>query len=246
MAIADSLIFYPERYPIGQWEPPCFAYEDAFFTATDGTRLHGWFCAHDQPRAVVLFSHGNAGNISHRWPILQAWNLQLRLSILMYDYRGYGRSEGKPTETGILDDARAARGWLAERTGLAPEQIAVVGEAIGGAVAVDLAAADGARAVVLENTFSSLAEVAAHHFPWLPVRLFLSDRLDSAGKIGAYRGPLLQTHGDADSIVPYRLGEKLFAAANEPKRLVTVPGGDHNDPPSALYFNALDEFLDQL
>ncbi len=111
---------------------------------------------------------------------------------------------------------------------------------------VDLAASDGARGLILENTFTSIPDVAAYHFPWLPVRLLMRTRFDSINKIGTYHGPLLQMHGDADQIVPYALGKRLFEQANEPKRLVTVDGGDHNDPPSAASLAAIDAFLDQL
>ena len=113
-------------------------------------------------------------------------------------------------------------------------------------MAVDLAAKDGARGLVLMSTFSSLPDVAASHFRFLPARLLMATRLDSRSKIRDYRGPLLQAHGDADRVVPYALGRKLFEAANEPKRLVVVPGGDHNDPPSREFLDALDRFLDDL
>ena len=122
-------------------------------------------------------------------------------------------------------------------------QIVLMGESIGGAVAVDLAADGGAPGLVLENTFSSLPDVAAFHYPWLPIRLVMRSTLDSAAKIRDYHGPLLQFHGDADQIVPYQLGQRLFEAANEPKRLVTIPGGDHNDPRTRKFYQELDAYL---
>jgi fermentation-respiration switch protein FrsA (DUF1100 family) len=242
----ESLIFFPAKYPEGFWNPPGLRYEDAWFTAADGVNLHGWYCPADQPRAVVLFAHGNAGNLSHRVDALRNFQNQLGCSILIFDYRGYGRSQGRPTEAGILADARAARLWLARRAAIPPEQIVLLGESIGGAVMVDLAAADGARGLILENTFTSLPDVAAYHFPWLPVRLLMRTRLDSASKIGRYHGSLLMCHGTGDTIVPFELAEKLYHAANEPKQLVVVPGGDHNDPPTQKYLDALDRFLSRL
>lgn len=195
------------------------------------------------PAAVVLFMHGNAGNIASRADTLAILNQRHRLSVLAFDYRGYGRSEGKPSERGILQDARAARAWLARRTGVAEQDIVLMGRSLGGGVAVDLAANDGARGLVLASTFTSLPDVGAHHFRWLPTNMLMSLRLDSLSKIKQYRGPLLQSHGDADRVIPYELGVRLFEAAPGPKRFVTIPNGDHNDPQTEEYRVALDEFL---
>src|SRR5208283_3409033 len=117
------------------------------------------------------------------------------VSVLVFDYRGYGKSEGKPDEPGVLADARAARTWLAQKSGVAENRVVLMGESLGGAVAVDLAA-DGARALILENTFSSMADVAAFHYPWAPVRLLMRTQFNSAAKIRSYRGPVFQSHGD--------------------------------------------------
>ena len=165
-------------------------------------------------------------------------------SVLIFDYRGYGRSEGRPSEAGVLADARAARSWLAAREKIAAKtDWCCMGESLGGAVAVDLAAADGARALVLESTFSSLPDVAAHHYPWLPVHWLMRTRLDSRAKIAAYHGPLLESHGRPDTIIPFALGRRLFEAANEPKQFFTIPDRDHNDPRPDEYYDALAKFL---
>lgn len=240
----EAFLFHPWRYPLGDWtnDPTV---EDVWFGSTDGVRLNGWFAEARRPRAVVLYAEGNAGNITGRRWVLSLFRERLGCSVLLFDYRGYGRSEGSPTIEGILADARAARRWLAGRAGVAEEEIVLVGHSLGGAVAVDLAARDGARGLVLENTFSSLADVAERHFGRL-TRLLVAGRLDSAAKVGDYRGPLLQTHGDADRVVPYESGRRLFEAAGGPKFFVGVPGGDHNDPPSRAYLDALDRFLGAL
>jgi fermentation-respiration switch protein FrsA (DUF1100 family) len=194
----------------------------------------------------VLYAHGNAGSVSDwRW-VLRLFRERLNASILVFDYRGYGKSEGTPHEAGVLEDARAARKWLAHRTGVDETEIVLVGRSLGGAVAVDLAATDGARGLVLENTFTSLPDVAASHFPLLPVRWLMRSRLDSLAKISAYHGPLLQTHGDADRVVPLEQGERLHQAASGPKQFVVVAGGGHNDPPTAEYMQALERFLSSL
>jgi uncharacterized protein len=166
--------------------------------------------------------------------------------VLIFDYRGYGRSEGVPTEQGILADGRAARKWLATRVGVGESQIVMMGESLGGGVAVDLAAADGARGLILENTFSSLPDVAAAHYPWLPVHFLMRAQLNSAAKIPNYHGPLLQVHGDHDQVIPFALGKKLFDAANEPKQFIVIPNGDHNDPRTPAFLKAMDAFIDKL
>lgn len=246
MVFENSFIYFPEPYPVGEWSPRGLQFEDAYFESADGTKLHGWYHPVANPRAVVLFAHGNAGNLSHRWPLMRIWSEQFGVSFMLFDYRGYGRSEGDPHEAGLLADARAARKWLATREGIPEDQIVLAAESIGGGVMIDLASKDGARGLIVENTFTSIPDVAAHHMPWLPVRLLLRTQFDSINKIANYAGPLLQIHGDADSIVPYELGQRLFAQANEPKRFVTIPGGDHNDPPSSTALRAIDEFLSEL
>jgi hypothetical protein len=244
MFLENSLIFVPTPYPGGDWRPAGLKFEDAWFQSADGTQLHGWYAPAKNARAVVLFCHGNAGNITHRAPVLAMLHQRVGASTLIFDYRGYGRSEGKPTEAGVLADARAARRWLAEREGIAETDVVVMGESIGGAVAVDLAACDGARALVLESTFNNLPAVAAYHHPWLPVRWAMRTRLDSANKIKDYHGPLLQSHGDVDTIVPLRFGQRLFDAANEPKELLLYHGHNHNHPMPDEYYDRLAAFLD--
>ncbi|HLA84144.1 MAG TPA: alpha/beta hydrolase, partial [Thermoguttaceae bacterium] len=234
------------RYPEGDWNPRGLAFEDAFFTADDGVKIHGWYVPHTSPRAVILYCHGNAGNISHRAELLRVLHDDVGASVLAFDYRGYGRSEGSPSESGILADARAARAWLARREGIAPGDAVLVGNSLGGAVAVDLAATDGAKGLVLESTFTSVPDMAAYHYPWLPVGWLLRTRLNSLAKIGKYHGPLLAAHGDADTIVPYEHGRKLFEAANPPKNFIPLKGLDHNDFLPGYYYDALVRFLDAL
>jgi fermentation-respiration switch protein FrsA (DUF1100 family) len=241
-----SLVYYPEPFPKGNWEPWYLPREDAWFAAEDGTKLHGWFVDHPQPQAIALFMHGNAGNVTMLAQSLAVLNHRHRLAIMTFDYRGYGRSEGSPSEEGILQDARAARRWLAERKGVSEDEIVLMGVSLGGAVAVDLAANDGARGLVLASTFTSLPDVGSHHVPWLPTKLLMTERLNSLHKIGRYYGPLLYSHGDADSVVPYELGVQLYEAAPGPKRFIRIAGGEHLDPMPEHYRKALEDFLQSL
>jgi fermentation-respiration switch protein FrsA (DUF1100 family) len=246
MIFEDSFIYFPTRYPGGDWQPTWLSFEDAWFRAADGTRLHGWYVAHERPRAAVLFCHGNAGNVTHRADMLRVLHDHVGVSVLIFDYRGYGRSEGKPNEAGVLADARAARAWLAEREGIVEQDVVMMGRSLGGAVAADLAAKEGARGLVLESTFTSIPDMGARLFPWLPVRWLVRTQLNAAAIIGDYHGPLLQSHGDADRTVPNELGRRLFEAANEPKHFRPLPGHDHNDPQPPDYYDALAAFLDAL
>jgi len=239
-------IFQPAKYPRGEWNQTAVLAQDANFTAQDGTKLHGWYVAHEQPKGHALLLHGNAGNVTLLAETLRTLNRRHNLAVLALDYRGFGKSEGTPSEEGLYQDARAARRWLAEKEGIAETDVILMGVSLGGAVAVDLAARDGARGLVLASTFTSLPAAAQHQMPWLPMNLILSTRMNSLAKIKDYPGPVLVSHGEADEVVPYKQGQALFEAAPGSKRLVTARGGKHNDPQPEEYRVALDEFLDQL
>jgi pimeloyl-ACP methyl ester carboxylesterase len=246
LPIERGLVFQPESYPHGDWHPVGLNFEEARFEAEDGTKLHGWCLPHERPRGIALFCHGNAGNITGLASSLQVLRDRHGLTAMTFDYRGYGRSAGQPSEEGILQDARAARRWLAARAGVAERDIILMGQSLGGAVAIDLAAQDGARGLVIASTFTSLPDVGVDHMPWLLPRWNMTMRLDSLSKIKHYRGPLLISHGDADETIPIAHGEKLYEAAPGPKRFLREPGLGHNDPRSEEYRVALEEFLGSL
>jgi len=239
-------IFQPAKYPAGEWNPTAVLVQDASFTAEDGTRLHGWYVHHPQPRGHALLLHGNAGNVTLLAETLRVLNRRHNLAVLALDYRGFGKSEGMPSEQGLYQDARAARRWLAETEKIAESDVILMGFSLGGAVAIDLAAQDGARGLIVSNTFTSLPDVAQHHLPWLPMNLVLTTRMNSLEKIKQYHGPLLLSHGDADEVVPHEQGAALYTAATGPKRFITVAGGKHNDEQPEEYRVALDQFLAEL
>lgn len=239
------LIFFPDPAPAETWTPSVAGLEQVEFAA-DGARLRGWYFDCPAPRGVAMFFPGNAGNVSYWLDELVRLRDDHRLAILAADYRGYGRSEGRPSEPALCADARAGRAWLARRCGVAEADVILFGRSLGGAVAIDLAGRDGARALVVQSTFTSLPDVAAVHYPWLPVHWGMRTRFESVAKLPNYTGPLLMSHGDADEVVPFDHAERLLAAAPGRKQFVRIPGGGHNDPQPDAYYDALDEFLGSL
>jgi fermentation-respiration switch protein FrsA (DUF1100 family) len=219
---------------------------DVFFTTDDGVRLHGRYFESPESRAVILYCHGNAGNVETWSATARELQERHRCSVFLFDYRGYGKSSGTSSEEGLRCDARAARRWLATRASVTEKEIVLLGRSLGGGVAVDLASRDGCRGLILQNTFSSLPDVAAWHAPWLLPRWLMTQQFCSVEKIRQYPGPLLQCHGDADTLIPLELSKRLHAAAPGPKRFVVQHGGGHNDPPSEEYQRALGEFLQSL
>jgi uncharacterized protein len=222
-ALERGLIYHPSTTLEGTPAALGLAYEDVEVTADDGVQIHGWLVPGPRP-ATLLYCHGNAGNISHRLPKLEAFHNRLGLSILIFDYRGYGRSEGVPSESGIYADARAMNAWLRERDS---GPVIYLGTSLGAAVATMLATEDPPAALVLEAPFASVQAMASATLPgagWL-----FRTRYDTLGTVGRVGAPLLVLHGDADEVVPYRQGRAVFDAASEPKILVTIPGAHHND-----------------
>lgn len=241
----ELLLFYPTRYPTGQWQPDDLNYQDVWFTASDGVKLHGWYCPAEDPVAAVLFCHGNAGNLSDRRFLLEHLQTQHRLSVFIFDYRGYGRSAGAPSVRGALLDAAAARKELARLAGVDTPDVVLMGRSLGAAIAIQLAAQEAPRGLIAESPFSSMRDIAAYHYPAL-AWFVPAEKLNSLAAIKRYKGPYLQSHGTADTIVPFASGQKLFDAANEPKRLIRLPHANHNDPQPPEYYQALDEFLGSL
>ena len=203
------------------------SYEDIFIEVADGERIHGWYFPVEGGSVVTMLCHGNAGNISHRLETAE-FLTSLGVSVLFFDYRGYGQSDGKPSEENAYADAEAAHRWLTSDKGFQAEQVLIFGRSLGGAVAVELATRVPCRALIVESSFSSITDVGKRMFPYMPVGLLLTFKFDSASKIATLNCPKLITHSPDDEIVPYDLGRRLFEAAAEPKQWVELSGG-HND-----------------
>ena len=223
------------------------AWEDVYFTTRDDVKLNGWFFPADRSsprsRLAVLFAHGNGGNISHRLESYSAL-LETGVNLFAFDYRGYGRSAGRPREEGTYLDAQAAYAWLLTR-GFAASNLVAFGESLGGAVAAELSARETAGGLILQSTFTSVPDIGAEIFPWLPVRALGTIKYDTRRKLPRLKIPVLIMHSRADSIIPFHHGERNFAAANEPKRFLEITG-DHNDGLGASrrqFVEAVENFL---
>lgn len=243
----DRFVFFPS--PGIDFEPEALGIEaeEAFLVTEDGVRIHAFYLPAPGSTRALLFLHGNAGNASHRLPNADALR-RLGLHVLLLDYRGYGRSEGRPSESGVYADARAGLRHLVEERGFPRDRIVLFGRSLGGAVAVDLASRERVAGVILESTFSSAADVARDAFG-PPGAWLARGRFDSLRKIGRVRAPLLFLHGDRDDIIDIELGRRLFEAAPEPKRFTVIPGAGHNDTVESggrPYWTELRRFLDEI
>ena len=222
-ALQRRLIYFPSAGPVPSATTVLRGGVDAVLHTDDGLELRAWFFKAGP--SAVLICNGNAGDRSMRAPLAAAL-VRAGLSVLLFDYRGYGGNPGRPSEKGLTMDARAAQYWLARRG----ERMAYFGESLGAAVALRLAVERPPAALVLRSPFTSLTDVGRLHYPWLPVGRLLADRYPSIDRVEKLRVPLLVIAGERDSIVPAALSKRLYDAAPEPKRFLLVRGADHNDP----------------
>jgi fermentation-respiration switch protein FrsA (DUF1100 family) len=228
-SVFNSLLYFPTRVLDGTPASVGLRYVDLEIATSDGQRLHGWWIPSPRRPATghVLFFHGNGGNISHR--LAEARVLaDAGLNVLLFDYRGYGRSTGTPGEAGTYRDARAARAALLAQPGLDGAPVLYLGESLGGAVAAELAVAEPPAGLVLQSTFTSVREMARLHYPFVPAAL-VPDAYPTLDRVARVRCPLLILHGDRDDIVPLGHGQALFAQAAGSKRFDVVRGAGHND-----------------
>jgi len=221
-------------------------YEDIQLKASDGVKLHGWFFPGSRREHVAfLVFHGNAGNICHRLHFYETW-LELGVSVFAFDYRGYGQSEGTPSEDGTYLDGQAAYAWLRQR-GFAPEDIILLGKSLGGSIASEVALREKVGGLILQNTFSSIPDVGRELFPFLPVRLIGSIRYETVKKLPRIHVPVMVMHSRGDDFIRFSHAERNFAAANDPKMLWEIHG-NHNgtiEAGRAHYLKGLQTFLDQ-
>ncbi len=242
----NRYLYHPYKQIIAAPDSIGLAYEDIYLTTDDGVRLHGWWVPVLPSAGTVLFCHGNAGNISFLLDTLHFFN-KLKLNVLVFDYRGFGRSGGKPSEEGTYRDVEAAWGYLVRSRRIDPGTIAVIGRSLGGPIAAWLCQTRMPGALVLESTFTSAVDVAEYHYPTAPAELLFGDTYNTAGFLARIRCPVLVVHSPEDEIIPYKLGEKLFKLIQGPKEFLLIHGS-HNSgfvESSSQYATVLERFLSE-
>lgn len=264
MLFEDRYIYYPTKFPEGDWDPEGWglSVEDCFLVTADGVRIHGWVYrasptlsgqaeegseeGSSAKRPLLLWCHGNAGNISDRLTELDLLTA-LEMPIFLIGYRGYGKSEGSPSESGLYEDAVAAYDWAAAQPWVDPTRIFGYGQSLGGAVIVELAVRRKLAGLALESTFTSVPDMARSAFPFLPLHYWVRSRYESLRKIAGVGCPVLIAHGTRDTIVPFDMGRRLFDASADRKEFYPIEGADHNDMPiigGSSYLQKMKTFLE--
>jgi fermentation-respiration switch protein FrsA (DUF1100 family) len=240
------MVFHPEPWIDRDWRSQTrLPVEDVRFSAEDGTRLFGWYLQATPDAPVLLWCHGNAGNLIHRLDNMAAL-YRVGLSLFIFDYRGYGLSEGHPSEAGFYQDALAAYQYVTDTRRVTAERLVLFGRSVGAAVAGDVAAKRPAAGLILEGAFPSIEAVVKHYYYGLPLHWLISSRFPLVDKLKQVRMPVLVIHGEQDDIIPVELGRSVFNAAPAPKSLYLVPGAGHNDcyvVGASAYFSRLNQFI---
>ena len=248
LLVLEDRFLFPAATVARPWlEPPDYLrVREVTFDSADGDRICAWFCTPEgwEPRrGAILISHGNGSNLSRHSGRAYRWRESLKRAVLLYDYPGYGKSSGRPSEAGCYAAGAAALRWLVEDQRVLANEVILVGESMGGAVAVELATHHPVRLLVLQGAFTSFPDMAQGWIPFYPSRYLVHNRMDNEAKIGLVRCPVLITHGTADTVVPFRQGERLYAAAREPKRFIRLEAHGHGPPNKADFFEAVRLFL---
>ncbi len=252
LGLEKFALYFPERVIEATPQSEGIAYEDVWFPASDGVRLHGWLVPAPDAHITLLWFHGNAGNISHRVNNIKYLHRLLGVNVFIFDYRGYGRSAGhlwNLSEPATYRDGEGALAYLRSRNDLASTRLVYFGRSLGAAVAIELSREHPPAGLILETAFTSIPEMARIVMPYLPFPGLLWTKYDNLAKLPTIRVPVLILHGDQDEVVPHRLARRLFEAANPPKTFYTVHAAHHNDiyvVGGEPYFQAWGRFLKSL
>jgi uncharacterized protein len=245
--VRRNSMFYPERHPLGMWDKSAYPIppEDVFFTTTDNVRLHGWIIRSRAPNAqLIVWFHGNAGNITSRAPVAEGLAAH-GVSVLLFDWRGYGRSEGSPAETALFLDAAAAYEFATWQTN--PRDIVLYGESLGGPYAAHVARTNAACCVIIENSFPSLSALGNALYAPLPLGWLALNALPTTRWLNAAHLPVLVMHGRRDEVIPFALGQELFDGLRVPKQMLVSETAGHSGIPAAegsRYFATVERFIE--
>jgi fermentation-respiration switch protein FrsA (DUF1100 family) len=251
LGLEKFALYFPDRPLRATPQAEGLAYEEVWFSASDGLKLHGWLVPAPEARTTIVWFHGNAGNIGDRVHNIGYLHRRLGVNVFIFDYRGYGRSEGSRSdlsEDATYRDGQGALAWVRGRPDLARTRVVYFGRSLGAAIAVEMARMQPPAGLILETAFSTLKDVARVHYPFVPL-WFLQTKYESIRKLPEIRVPLMIVHGDRDEVVPVEQAHRLYAVANEPKRLYIIRGAHHNDTyvaGGAKYFAEWEKFLDSL
>lgn len=243
----ESMLYFPDKEIHETPKNIGLQYEEIAFKTEDGVSISGWYIPAEKGRGVILFCHGNAGNISHRLESIKIFH-SLDLSVLIFDYRGYGKSEGRPTEKGTYRDAEAAWDYLVNVKKKSPGKIILFGRSLGGAVAAELALRRNPAGLIIESSFKSVPDLGQKFYPWLPVRLLSRFEYSTIDKVALIKCPKLIVHSPGDEIVPFDQGKAIYGKASPPKDFLEITGG-HNEGflmSGSAYTEGLERFLEKV
>lgn len=247
MFLETSLVFPGADESRGDWTHAGVPLRDVDFQSSDGTPLHGFIYAPTDSRGSMLFIHGNAENVAMLVPEMKLIGDRCRMTIFFFDYRGFGKSHGAPSEKTVLADTQSAIDWYCDDASIEPHDLYLFGRSLGGGMAVHAAAQNSPRGLILDRTFSSTVDVAASRFWWWPVRMVMRNRFPSHVRLPHYDGPILQMHGDVDEIIPLWSAQRLFeTATSNDKEFMLIPGLYHNDPWPTAFVDRVSAFVDRI
>ncbi len=245
MVVFENSFVYPRSTAADHWEdPPDAAIEEVSFPAADGNTIHAWYRPQAESKDVFLICHGNAGNLSMRGQGMLAFHQVLKCNVLIFDYPGYGKSTGRPSEAGCYASADAAIKWLNEVKGIPPERVILFGDSLGGGIAIDAALRHPVRALILSKPFTSAPATAKRTFFWLPVNWLMRNRFDNLSKMSRLRCPLFIASASEDRICPLSMGKALFDAAPEPKEFMCLEGEGHDDKLGGDFLSRVRRFVE--